>query len=213
MDEGHKRLAELAASASRHSARMTERSRLLSDKYPWLVAERDSFVKLYNNLWILFIGGFIYSLSMVDKYPASPTSFVKILIYTFRIIAMLGTALNFYLQTKYIDYSQLLITYMNLFSKYQMELSELQSQTAIQQLASTRKEDADNAAIKITYLMDESRKLTDSSADEMQKCLDKSTKLSNTSDKLEKALIACAATFLILALVLTWNIMPGVPHK
>lgn len=66
-------------------------------QHDFLKWDRETYAKLYYPLWILFMGGFVFSLS-TEKYhgPVSPVMIA--LIYSFRIVAVFGTALNFYVQ-------------------------------------------------------------------------------------------------------------------
>ena len=58
---------------------------------------RDINSKLYYNLWILFMGGFVFSLSTSDKYHVPHSWEITFLVHLFRVLAIVGTVLNFYL--------------------------------------------------------------------------------------------------------------------
>jgi hypothetical protein len=61
----------------------------------YLAWERDSFNRLYYGLWIMFVGGFVLSLRVsIGKHFWT----TYILIALFRVLAIVGTAVNFLMQ-------------------------------------------------------------------------------------------------------------------
>jgi hypothetical protein len=77
------------------AARMKEHSRFLE----W---DREISGKLYYALWIVFMGGFVLSITSTVALPAS-SSCTLWLLRTFRLFAVVGSLLNFLLQSKAID--------------------------------------------------------------------------------------------------------------
>lgn len=75
--------------------RMKEHSRFLE----W---DREINGKLYYALWIVFMGGFVLSITSTVALPAS-SSCMLWLLRTFRLFAVVGSLLNFVLQSKAID--------------------------------------------------------------------------------------------------------------
>jgi hypothetical protein len=75
--------------------RMKEHSRFLE----W---DREINGKLYYALWIVFMGGFVLSITSTVPLPTS-SSCTLWLLRTFRLFAVVGSLLNFLLQSKAID--------------------------------------------------------------------------------------------------------------
>jgi len=58
-------------------------------------SERDSVNRLYYGMWIVFLGGFALSLHVVDyRHPR----LAVYLVISFRLLAIAGTAVNFWMQ-------------------------------------------------------------------------------------------------------------------
>ncbi|MGD1107717.1 MAG: hypothetical protein ABR865_11790 [Terracidiphilus sp.] len=70
--------------------------------YKFLQWDREINGKLYYALWIVFVGGFVLSINSTVPL-ASPSDCTILLLRLFRILAILGSVLNFILQSKAID--------------------------------------------------------------------------------------------------------------
>jgi hypothetical protein len=57
--------------------------------------ERDAVLRLYYALWIVFLGGFVLSLRISYGELAC---LAKVLVAAFRLLAVVGTLLNFWMQ-------------------------------------------------------------------------------------------------------------------
>ena len=64
--------------------------------------DREANAKLYYALWIVFIGGFVLSINSSVRLN-SPSECSILALHLFRILAVVGSALNFFLQNKAID--------------------------------------------------------------------------------------------------------------
>ena len=172
--------------------------------------------KLYYALWILFIGGFVYSLNLPGIHQLSATSFGYSEIHLFRIIAIAGCALNFYVQRMAIRVALLrseivscLDRRANLMSAVKVSAERLSSVELPRESDSL---DADLTAVE-NYMS--AVKEFSASHDEVWPMIQEADKrslylmelrnsklknLANMGDVLE----GIAAAFLILALVATW---------
>jgi hypothetical protein len=65
------------------------------DPAKYLAWERDAINRLYYGLWVVFLGGFVLSLHVV-AYRQS--CLVIVLLIVFRLLAIAGTAVNFFMQ-------------------------------------------------------------------------------------------------------------------
>lgn len=135
----------------------------------------DATSKLYYPFWILFMGGFVYSLTMATPQP--DTQNFALSVHLFRIIAIVGTALNFLAQKAIIDMTQMKVD-------LHRELTDLENE-----LASGHPEDAMKVIEKIDrsfFTIMPSRKRI---------------KWYN------RGLMAVGVVFLIGILIVTWNIV------
>jgi hypothetical protein len=78
--------------------------------------------KLYYALWILFMGGFAYSLNYPSQQQLRLNIINVVLIHIFRILAIVGSALNFLLQKLSIDSAQYAAYIINEFERYSAEI-------------------------------------------------------------------------------------------
>ncbi len=85
----------LTVDAEVMAERMKEHSKFLE----W---DREINGRLYYALWIVFMGGFVLSITSTITLPAS-SSCMLWLLRTFRLFAVVGSLLNFVLQSKAID--------------------------------------------------------------------------------------------------------------
>jgi hypothetical protein len=143
--------------------------------------DRDVNGKLYYAFWIVFMGGFVLSINSTVKL-VSATCFSILLLRVFRILAVIGSALNFLLQNKAIDsasYSHRALV------KYEQQIA---LSTTMQNEAAEALQQAESAHSK-------------------------SKQIDAWIPPLECALKIIAAVFLLLALFLTWNIIPLIQTK
>jgi hypothetical protein len=145
--------------------------------------DREINGKLYYALWILFIGGFVLSIGYTGQPDLSSNCLIRPLLHVFRLLAVIGSALNFYFQNRAID----AVRYARELS-IQMDLHR--ALTDDKQL---------DAASKV---LDQARELNT-----------KLIVMDALNSWLERGLIICAALFLACSLVITWNIIPTAPPK
>jgi hypothetical protein len=76
--------------------------------------ERDAVNRLYYGLWIVFLGGFVLSLHVKFDKTDPRVHLVIAIVTGFRVLAIFGTALNFWMQyhaLKSLRYRRLSIFY------------------------------------------------------------------------------------------------------
>jgi hypothetical protein len=166
------------------TTRIKEYSKLLQ----W---DRDVNAKLYYGLWVVFMGGFVLSLnSSVLSTP--PSECMIWLVRLFRCLAVVGSALNFLLQSNAINGSRHL---NELGIEYAYHLS-LVGEMRAYDTSGTQKPQS---------LIDEANEAHKESA----ALADKLGAEDSTNSRLELCLKWCAVLFFVSALVITWNIFPA----
>ena len=134
-------------------------------------------------LWILFMGGFVLSIGYTNQPDLFSNCLIRPLLHVFRLLAVIGSALNFYFQSRAID----AVRHARALS-IQMDLHKA--------LADDKKpEDANKALGKA------------------QELNDKLIKMDALNSRLERSLMICAALFLACSLIITWNIVPTAPPR
>jgi hypothetical protein len=144
---------------------------------------RETNGKLYYALWILFMGGFVLSIQFSTRPDFYATPMMKPALRLFRILAVVGSALNFAMQSLEIE----AVTFSRLLS---LEMSGA--------LVSI---DAKNAHAGRNGLH------------EIRKLGAKLRKLGRWISAFENSLRICGALFLACALFITWNVFPVVQGK
>lgn len=192
------KLAEFSKRNSEAARGIQEIREGYTHQHEFLKWDRETYAKLYYPLWILFMGGFVFSLS-TEKYHGSISPYLIVLIYVFRIVAIAGTGLNFWVQRLGL-----------LILRYEWETERYlgQFQRKAPQLPNPRMPDDLNAAVN---LLEESMKGQEEAKRAFEKADDwrrLSEKKDNTLQKLQVVLLGCTGSFLVLMLVLTWRIIP-----
>ncbi len=175
-----------------------------SHKHDFLKWDREAYAKLYYPLWILFMGGFVFSLS-TDRYHGPIPAYIVGLIYLFRILAVAGTALNFYVQRLALE-----------VLRYEWE-----TEVALRRAMETAHFETRNITVEDLPTIEEIEKVV---AELIAECNDEkeacryveharaTLALSDRKDKFRNAmeiwLMMYSAIFLVLMLVLTWRIVP-----
>jgi hypothetical protein len=72
-------------------------TRKMEEHFAFLQWDRDINGRLYYALWIVFMGGFVLSINSTIRLN-SPSVCMIMLVYLFRILAIIGSVLNFILQ-------------------------------------------------------------------------------------------------------------------
>jgi hypothetical protein len=145
--------------------------------------DREINGKLYYALWILFMGGFVLSIGYTNQPDLFSNCLIRPLLHLFRLLAVIGSALNFYFQSRAID----AVRHARAFS-FQMDLRQVA-------IDDNKQEAANEALVQATKLNDKLRV-----ADALNSWL-------------ERSLMICAALFLACSLIITWNIIPSLPPK
>jgi hypothetical protein len=134
--------------------------------------------KLYYPLWILFMGGFVLSIQLSTRPDFYSALTMRPALRLFRILAVVGSALNFAMQSLEIE------------AVGCSRLISLEMSGALVSL------DAKNAHAGRKGLQ------------EMKKLGEKLRKLGRWISVLENALRICGALFLAIVLFITWNVFP-----
>jgi hypothetical protein len=145
--------------------------------------DREINGKLYYALWILFMGGFVLSIGYTNQPDLFSNCLIRPLLHVFRLLAVIGSALNFYFQSQAIDavrHARALSTQMDLHKA----LSD------------------DNEPEAAKQALDKAQELTE-----------KLIVMDALNSWLERCLMICAALFLACSLIITWNIIPTVQPK
>lgn len=159
-----------------HAGQAEDRIKYLHDAQKW---ESESTGKLYYSLWILFMGGFVLSLSSFDK-NSSFAGHVR-LIHVFRILAILGSVLNFLMQSAIINSSVLTGQMILALDRFRVEASKGDQNQA-------------ESKLQCAEALHTQRERYSLAATILSICAE-----------------VCAAAFLVLALIGTWNLLPGAP--
>lgn len=145
----------------------------------FLRSEREMNGKLYYALWILFMGGFVVSIGKISQNSCSSTSLRALgLLHTLRILAVLGSALNFL-------YQDLAINSVRLARQVSIDLDRHRV------LADDKKPEAATVVFERANSLNE--KLIRGDARILW---------------LGRALMLCAAFFLTCSVIATWNVLP-----
>ena len=129
------------------------------------------------------MGGFVISIGYTNQPDLFTNCLIRPLLHTFRILAVLGSALNFIVQSRAIDSVR--------------KARELSIQVNLYRAFADDKKSED-AGISLERANKLNGKLIAQHA---------------LNSKLESALIFCAAIFLLCSLFITWNIIPTVSPK
>lgn len=169
-----------------------------SHQHEFLKWDRETHARLYYPLWILFVGGFVFSLS-TDKYHSPIPSYLLILLYLFRILAIIGTGLNFWVQRlalRVLRYEWETEVYLGWFQKRSAQFRNVEMpdglDDAVRAVEDFKKDEEE--AMRLFHRAENRRTLSEQKDATLQ--------------KLEKLLLCTSAVFLILMLVLTWQIVP-----
>jgi hypothetical protein len=157
--------------------------RVIKEQPDFLQWDREINGKLYYALWILFMGGFVLSISYTNQPDLFSNCLIRPLLHLFRLLAVIGSALNFYFQSRAID----AVRHARVFS-IQMDLHKA--------LADGNKPDAAKEAL-----------------DQAEELKRKLIVMDALNSWIERCLIICATLFLACILILTWNIIPTAPPK
>jgi len=145
--------------------------------------DREINGRLYYALWILFMGGFVLSISYTNQPDLFTNCLIRPLLHVFRLLAVFGSALNFFFQSRAID-----------AVRYARGLSiEID-------LSNTLANDSKSVAAK-------------EALDNAQALGKKLKRIDALNSWLEHTLIICAALFLACSLIITWNIIPTAQPK
>ena len=155
----------------------------LKEQPEFLQWDREINGRLYYALWILFMGGFVLSIGYSNQPDLFSNCLIRPLLHVFRLLAVIGSALNFWFQSRAID----AVRHARALS-IQMDLHKALTDD-------NKLEDAKTAL------------------DQAQKLNDKLIIADALNSWLERSLIICAALFLACSLVITWNIIPIAPPK
>jgi hypothetical protein len=155
----------------------------IKEQPDFLQWDREINGKLYYALWILFMGGFVLSIGYTNQPDLFSNCWIRPLLHVFRLLAVIGSALNFYLQSQAID----AVRHARAFS-IQMDLHKA--------LTDDNKPESAKEAF-----------------DQAQELNRKLIVMDALNSWLERSLIICAAAFLACSLIITWNIVPTAPPK
>jgi hypothetical protein len=145
--------------------------------------DQDSNGKLYYALWILFMGGFVLSLQFANRPEFYTHAIMRPAMRLFRILALLGSALNFTMQSMAIDSVRSMRDFSYLISRPRDTLRA------------------------------KSEEEQEKAKSDMFKLADKLTKTDRRLPILELSLRICGALFLLCALFITWNVFPVTTGK
>ena len=151
--------------------------------HEFLKWDTDYSGKLYYSFWILFMGGFVLSLTLNDRFYLPNTHYIASLIRAFRVVAVVGSVLTFLMQSAAINSARLTGDIVTAVDRYRADLSRGDIDAAEAQLTDAEK-----------YL--KKRQGFDLAAMILTICAE-----------------TCAAGFLILALIVTWNVLPVAAGK
>ena len=155
----------------------------IKEQPDFLQWDREINGKLYYALWILFMGGFVLSISYTNQPDLFSNCWIQPLLHVFRLLAVIGSGLNFYFQSRAID----AVRYARSIS-IQMDLHKALTD--------------DNKPEAATEALDQAQKLNK-----------KLIVMDALNSWLERSLMTCAALFLACSLIITWNIIPTAPPK
>jgi hypothetical protein len=155
----------------------------IKEQPDFLQWDREINGKLYYALWILFMGGFVLSISYTNQPDLFSNCLIRPLLHVFRLLALIGSALNFYFQSRAID----AVRHARAFS-IQMNLYKA--------LTDDNKPEGAKEAL-----------------DQAQELNRKLIVMDALNSWLERCLIICATLFLACSLIITWNIIPTAPPK
>lgn len=175
-----------------------------SHQHDFLMWDREAYAKLYYPLWILFIGGFVFSLS-TDKYHGPIPAYLAGLIYLFRILALAGTALNFYVQHLALE----VLRYeweTEVALRRAMETASFEARNISMEDLTTI-EDIEKAVAELVTERNDEKEAT-RHVERARRKLALSDRKDKLRNKMEIWLMVNSAIFLILMLVLTWRIIP-----
>jgi hypothetical protein len=145
--------------------------------------DREINGRLYYALWVLFMGGFVISLGQIMLPNLSSACMVRQALNLFRVLAVIGSALNFLYQDLAIDsvrHSRELSIDMELHSAFAEDKQDQEAEVVLKRAEALRKKSIIRDAI-ISWA--------------------------------GRALITCASIFLALSLYITWNVIPSAPAK
>ena len=157
--------------------------RAIKEQPEFLQWDREINGKLYYPLWILFMGGFVLSIGYTNQPDLFSNCWIRLLLRVFRLSAVIGSALNFYFQSKAIDAVRIARAV-----SIQMDLHKA--------LADENKPEAASAAL-----------------DQAQELNRKLIVMDARNLWWERSLMICAALFLLCSLIITWNVIPTAPPK
>ena len=155
----------------------------IKEQPDFLQWDREINGKLYYALWILFMGGFVLSISYTNQPDLFSNCLIRPLLHVFRLLALIGSALNFYFQSRAID----AVRHARAFS-IQMNLYKA--------LTDDNKPEGAKEAL-----------------DQAQELNRKLIVMDALNSWIEHCLIICATLFLACSLIITWNIIPTAPPK
>jgi hypothetical protein len=155
----------------------------IKEQPDFLQWDREINGKLYYALWILFMGGFVLSIGYTNQPDLFSNCLIRPLLHLFRLLAVIGSALNFYFQSRAID----AVRYARSIS-IQMDLHKALTDDKKQEDAIKALEQAQELNKKL-IVMDA------------------------LNSWLARSLMICAALFLACSLIITWNIIPTAPAK
>ena len=75
----------------------------LKEQPEFLQWDREINGKLYYALWILFMGGFVLSIGYSNQPDLFSNCLIRPLLHAFRLLAVIGSVLNFLFQSRAID--------------------------------------------------------------------------------------------------------------
>ncbi|WP_158785998.1 hypothetical protein [Granulicella sp. L46] len=145
--------------------------------------ERESNERLYYALWILFMGGFVLSLQFSNRPDFYAAPMMKPALRLFRIVAVVGSALNFAMQG-------LTIELVNCSRLLSLEMSGVVVSI-----------DAKNAHA--------GRK----GVDELKRLWARLEKMGRSVSMIENGIRICGVLFLACALFISWNVFPVTTGK
>jgi len=145
--------------------------------------DREMNGKLYYALWILFMGGFVLSIGYTNQPDLFSNCWIRPLLRIFRLLAVIGSAINFFSQSRAID----AVRNARALSM-QMDLHRA--------LTDDNKIEAAKNALA-----------------EAEKSNQRLIKTDALNSWLENGLVICAVLFLTIGLIITWNIVPIAPTK
>jgi len=145
--------------------------------------DREMNGKLYYALWILFMGGFVLSIGYTNQPDLFSNCWIRPLLRTFRVLAVIGSAVNFFYQSRAID-------------------AVRNARALSMQMDLHRALTDDNKLEDAKKALAEAEKLN-------ERLIVEDAKIS----RLLNGLVICGVLFLAISLIITWNVVPIAPPK